>query len=141
MDDNGDMTAVGRLAGPGRGNTDLTPRLLIGKYCQPGMELAWRSGQRAHSRFHAGFIGSKHHGHGYADGDGYLASMVDGGWCPLPGAGSWPLEIYLAWPAHPSDRRYCFAHYRDGDFAIEVFDSKEAATNALAELPAVTGGD
>jgi hypothetical protein len=111
---------VGRLVGLGERNTELTPRLLIGEYCQPGMQSGWRSEQRAQSNYHAGFIGWKREGYGYADGDDYLGSMLEGGWRPLPG-GNWPLEIYMEWPAHASDPRYCIAHYCEGDFAVEVF--------------------
>ena len=53
----------------------LTPRVLIDTYCQPGMQSGWRTKRRKHSMFHAGFCGFDGQ-RGYDDGHSWIADLV-----------------------------------------------------------------
>ncbi len=111
----------------------LTPQALIDTYCQPGMQSGWRTKRRKHSVFHAGFCGFDGHG-GYDDGHSWIADLAESGWRSLPEIGDWPLVAFMLWRARPEDPRFAIAHYCEGDFAVEVFDDKQAASQGLQKL-------
>jgi hypothetical protein len=111
----------------------LTPQALIDSYCKPGIHNAWESQTRAHSTFHAGFCGYDGE-HGYEDWYALIVALNGSGWRALGRIGSWPLTVFMAWPARSSDPRWALAHYCEGDFAIEVFDSQPAIVGAVRAL-------
>lgn len=111
----------------------LTPTTLIDAYCQPGMQSGWRTKRHKHSVFYAGFCGFDGH-RGYDGGHSWIAALAESGWRPLPEIGDWPLVAFMLWRARPEDPRFAIAHYCEGDFAVEVFDDKQAASQGLQKL-------
>jgi hypothetical protein len=111
----------------------LTPQTLIDAYCQPGMQSGWRTERREHSRFHAGFCGYDGE-RGYDGGHSWIDALMRSGWRPLCDIGDWPLVAFMLWRARPTDPRFAIVHYCEGDLAIEVFDDKQAAGEALKTL-------
>ena len=111
----------------------LTPQALIDVYCQPGMQSGWRTKRRTHSMFHAGFCGFDGQ-RGYDDGYAWMNDLMQSGWLPLYDIGDWPLVVFMLWRARATDPRFAIAHYCEGDMAIELFDSKQAASNGLRAL-------
>lgn len=107
-----------------------TPTKLIGTFCNEGQGSAWRTEQRPHSIFHAGFCGFTGT-IGFDDGYSMMAALQDSGWRALPEIGDWPYKVYLAWAR---DEEFALAHYCEGDFAVEVFDGRDAANDALRLL-------
>jgi hypothetical protein len=105
----------------------LTPQSLIDTYCQPGMQSGWQTEKREHSMFHAGFCS-------YDGGHSWIDALMQSGWRPLCDIGDWPLVAFMLWRARPTDPRFAIAHYCEGDLAVEVFDSKKAAGDALQAL-------
>lgn len=113
----------------------MTPAVLIDTYCQPGMPSGFcASERRAHSGWHAGFVGWTGGPRGYDDGYSYMEALIGAGWLPRPEIGDWPYVIYLVWPARASDPRYAIAHYCEGDFGVEIFDDRQGAQVALRAL-------
>jgi hypothetical protein len=111
----------------------LTPQSLIDSYCKPGMQSGWQTEKRVHSMFHAGFCGDDGE-HGYDGGHDWIADLARSGWRPLPDIGDWPLVAFMLWRPRSTDPRFALAHYCEGDLAIEVFDSKQAAGEGLQAL-------
>jgi hypothetical protein len=91
---------------------------MVGRFCQPGMASAWRSEQREHSTFHAGFA------YGF-DGYGLMAALPST-WQAEPHWGDWP--YYVGW-RHDQDRAVLI--YCEGDLSIEIADSQEAYLELL----------
>lgn len=124
--------------GPDPTAAELTPATLIERYCGPELESSWHHEKRDHSEWFAGAAsyamccGLEHEG--YDDGYEFMYALENGGWRPMAEYGDWPYVVYLWWPALPSDPRYCIAHYCEGDFGIEVFDSSAAALAGVKQL-------
>jgi len=127
------VAALSGIAPSPAPSDQLTPRILIDTYCQPGMQSGWRTKRRKHSVFHAGFCGYDGE-RGYDDGHSWIADLVASGWRPLHELGEWPLVAFMLWPARGSDPRWAIAHYCEGDMAIELFDSKQDASQGLQQL-------
>jgi hypothetical protein len=117
---------------------ELTPATLIERYCKPQMESSWHHEKREHSEWFAGAIsyamcwGLEHEG--YEEGYGFMEALGDGGWRIMPEYGDWPYVIYMWWAPRESDNRPCIAHYCEGDFGIEAFDSVASARAASKDL-------
>jgi hypothetical protein len=111
----------------------LTPQTLIDTYCQPGMQSIWTNKETARSKFHAGFCGYDGQ-KGFDDGYYWLRELDESGWHAEHRTGNWPYVAQMIWAALPADPRYAIAHYCEGDFAVEVFTSVEAAAEGLRQL-------
>jgi hypothetical protein len=124
--------------GPEPEAPQLTPAILIERYCKPTMESSWHRETREHSEWFAGGIsyamccGLEHEG--YDEGYEYMYALIEGGWRMMSEFGDWPYVIYLYWPAQESYDKPCIAHYCEGDFGIEVFDSIHSLRAALKDL-------
>lgn len=97
------------------------------------MQGGWRTRRGKHSVFHAGFCGFDGQ-HGYENGYSWMGDLMRSGWFPLSDIGEWPLVVFMLWRARATDPRFAIAQYCEGDMAIELFDSKQAASNGLREL-------
>lgn len=113
----------------------LTPAILIERYCTPAQESSWHRETREHSEWYAGFIGWCGGDHGYDEGYSYMDALHTGGWRLMAEYGDWPYVIYLYWPAQQSFDKPCVAHYCEGDFAVEVFDSIGALRETIKTFP------
>lgn len=111
----------------------LTPQALIDTYCQPGMQSSWTNKETEHSKFNAGFCGYDGR-KGFDEGYSWLNELEESGWHAEHLTGSWPYVAQMIWAALPADPRCAIAHYCEGDFAVEIFDSLQAAAEGLRQL-------
>ncbi len=113
----------------------LTPTYLIETYCQPlsGVE------KREDSEYHTGCCGFDGH-RGYDDGYDWMEHLGESGWVAQNDIGEWPYSITMVWPALQADPRHAMARYLERELTIEVFNSHDAASRALAKLRAEQPG-
>jgi hypothetical protein len=143
MSDHDLASVVAGMAGLGGQGGTWTPARLIEVFCEPMLESSWHSEKREHSEWHAGFCSFNGKGSygagvdGFDDGYDCMGHLEESGWRAIGEYGNWPYVMYFWWAPRDElegpDARPCIAHYCEGDFAVEVFDSIAAARAAKSE--------